>query len=206
MEHCDGNVAENEVHPLLEGVRDSLVGLCVGGWGFEPTKPRWRDKVPAKHADPSDGARILCESRLETSPSMFDGFRQWLEWAEQTPQPHLDWRDRYSLEQALSGWQSGLDQVYDMLPLERISIANSSRTYSLALSIDESRKIGNRHHHDLIERLCPALAGFPANPSPRELGIHRAIAVKLRDDPVGLARAGVGRGAELARSVVRRRQ
>jgi hypothetical protein len=121
---------------------------------------------------------------------ILEGFRQWLEWAEQTPQPHLDWRDRYSLEQALGGWQCALDQVYDMLPLERISIANSARTYSLALSLDESRRTDGRHLHDIVERLCPELAGFPGNPPVEELPLARVVATKLRDDPVGLAREG----------------
>lgn len=190
MEHCDGHAAEYEIHPLLEGVRDTLRGISVGGWGFEPTKPRWREKVPAEYADPADGARLMCESRLDRSPLILDGLREWLEWAELYPQAHLDWRDRYSIEQALGGWQSTQDQVYDMLPLERISIINSARTYSLALSIDEESRITARHHHDIVERLCPQLATFPANPPVEDLPLARVVATKLRDDPVGLAREG----------------
>jgi hypothetical protein len=203
--HCDAHISEGDAHPLLEGTRDELSGIMLGGWAWDVGKATMREKLPPSFADARTGAQVLADAHLESSAEIRDAFREWLEWVELTPQAHLDWRDRFYLEQRLAGWQSAKEQVYDMLALERVPIVNSGRLYSLMLEVDEARRITRQLQWDLVERLCPPLAAFPANPTPRELGFHRAIAVKLRDDPVGLARMGLGRGKEVAHGLVARR-
>jgi hypothetical protein len=173
-------------------------GTLLGGWAFDVGKATLRDKLPASFADPQDGARILVRAHREQSPGIAIGFEEWLACAQRTPQKNLDWRDRFYLEQRLAGWQSAKEQVYDMQALERIPIVNSGRIYAAMLGIDEPTRVSRQHQRDLVERLCPRLARFPGNPAPRDLGLHRAIAAKLRDDPVGLARIGLARGGELA--------
>ena len=194
MAHSAGHVSEGDAQPLLHGVRDAMVGISPGGWGFGVGKALERRRLPAAISDPAELAGRLASGMGEPAgSSATDGLREWLEWALRTPQANLDWRDRLYIEQRMAGWQSSKEQVYDLLPLERFPPVNSARCYALLLEVDESRRAVQQHQRDLVKRLCPVLAGFPANPQDRELGRWRVAAVRLRDDPVLELRRVAGR-------------
>jgi hypothetical protein len=187
--HSAGHVSEEDAQPLLHGTRDRLEGIAAGGVAFGVGKALERGKLPPYVGDPAESAGGLAELLGEQADSTgAAGLREWLEWVVRTPQDNLDWRDRFYIEQRLSGWQSSKEQVYDMVPLERFHPINSARCYALLLEIDESIRHARRHQRDLVEQLCPALAGYPWNPSARELGVTRVAAVKLRDHPAALLR------------------
>jgi hypothetical protein len=191
MAHSAGHVSEGDAQPLLHGTRDALDGISTGGWGLGVGKAFNRGQLPRRMADPGETARRLAEAAGESEgSSAVTGLREWLEWTFRTPREHLDWRDRFYIEQRMAGWQSSKEQVYDMVALERFPVINAGRCYALLLEIDEPSRAAQRHQRDLVERLCPALAGYQANPPTRELGLARVLAVKLRDDPAGVIRTG----------------
>jgi hypothetical protein len=191
--HSGGHVAEGDAQPILHGSRDALDGVATGGWGFGVGKALNREGLPPTLDDPAQVARRIGSAFGEPEESgAVAGLREWLEWTLETPQDHLDWRDRFYIEQRLAGWQSSKEQVYDMMALERIPIINSARCYALLLEVDEPVRASLRHQRDLVERMCPRLARHPANPSVGQLGLAPVTAAMLRDDPVRALRA-VGR-------------
>jgi len=191
LEHTAGHVPENDCQVVLRGVRDSIAGISAGGWAFEVGHASHWEGLPLTFTEPSEGAEICARSCSEPAGSpAIDGLREWLEWAVRTPQDHLDLRDRFYLEQRMAGRKSSREQLHDMVALERYPVINCARTYALMVGIDRPRRAVKQHQQDLIERLCPQLAGFPANPPVEELPLGRVVATTLRDDPVGLAREG----------------
>jgi hypothetical protein len=194
MHHCAGHVAEGDMKPLLQGVRDAQRGISLGGWGFGIGGLSSWDKFPPWDGDREHALRpVLAALGAGPGSAVDEGLRMWLDWTEETPVDRLDWRDRFYIEQRMGGWQSSKEQLYDMLPLERIPIINCARFHALMLGIDESRRAGKSWEGDLVARLCPDLAGIPANPPVDELPLARVVATKLRDDPVGLGREAVKR-------------
>lgn len=150
-----------------------------------------RGELPATVNDPGEGADRIAQGLGEPPGSCaVEGLRMWLEWTSRTPHDHLDLRDRFYIEQRLAGWQSSKEQVYDMLPLERFPPVNSARCYALLLAVDEERRARQQHQRDLVERLCPPLAGIPVNPPIEELSLPRLVAATLRNEPAGLLPAG----------------
>lgn len=185
-EHSAGHVSVGDAQPLLRRARDRLAGVSAGGWALGVGKALYRralpDLLPAAGDVVAQLARRLGEPG--TSPAV-PALAEWLAWAAATPQPHLDWRDRFHLEQRLAGWQSSKEQVYDLQRLERFPAVNSGRVYSLMLGLNEHDRRERRHLPDLVERMCPELAGIPANPPVSSLGVLRVVGTRLRDDPVG---------------------
>jgi hypothetical protein len=188
MTHCAGHVSRGDAEPLLHGFRDRLLGVSAGGWAFGVGKATSRD-LPSVIEDPAaDAARIAARLGEPLGSTAVDELREWLQWVLETPEEHLDWRDRFYIEQRLAGWQSSKEQVHDMGPLERFPPVNAARCYGLMLEVDEAARAEQRHQVDLVRRLCPALAGFPANPSDAELGRGRVLAVTVRRNPAGSGR------------------
>jgi hypothetical protein len=190
MTHSARHVSEGDAQPLLDGARDDLEGISTGGWAFGVGKALTREQLPATVTDPGEDAVRLARALREPAESTaVEGLREWLEWTLRTPQDHLDWRDRFYIEQRLAGWQSSKEQVYDMVAVERFPVINSARCYALLLEPDEPRRAVQQHQHDLVERLCPPLAGYPNNPPASELSRSRVLVARLRDDPAGPLRA-----------------
>jgi hypothetical protein len=188
-EHSAGHVSEGDALPFLQSVRDSLEGISVGGWCFEVGKAMWRKSLP----DTIDDIEICTQqiARLYKEPlnsSAIAGIRQWLEWVKQTPQVHMDWRDRFYIEQRLAGWQSSKEQLYDLSNIQRIPIVNAARTYALMLSISENHRLNAKYQLDLISQAVPQLSCYPCNPSDKYFGKLRAIIIKSSYDPLYIPR------------------
>jgi hypothetical protein len=201
LEHGAGYVSDGDAEPILQGTRDSLTGVSVGGHGCEAFRG-FMDlrRLPPVLEDPDREARALAEAfGAGRSSSAHAGLREWLVWCLRTPQPGLDWRDRFYLEQRMAGWMSSKEQLYDMARLERVPILNAARTYGLLLRLDEERRLGTRLHVAAISRLAPELLALPFNPPGRELGRLRGVLVRSRDDPLYVPRRAAQRLAKAVR-------
>ncbi len=185
IDHTAGHVSEGDALPFLQSVRDSLEGISVGGWCFEVGKAMWRKRFP----DNIDDIEICTQQIARTygeplNSSAIAGICTWLEWVKQTPQEHMDWRDRFYIEQRLAGWQSSKEQLYDLSNIQRIPIINAARTYALMLSIPENRRLNAKYQLDLISRAAPQLAIYPCNPNNKYFGTLRSILIKSSYDPM----------------------
>jgi hypothetical protein len=104
----------------------------------------------------------------------------------QHPQPHLDWRDRFFIEQRQAGWLSAKEQVYDLADLERFPILNSARLYSILLSVREDERLDSKLQAALIQQVAPELCHYPFNPKDAEFGWHQVVRAKATDYPAYL--------------------
>lgn len=190
--HSGHHVSVGDAQPLLRGSRDRMHGVSTGGWGFGVGKALERDRLPDSLLSTRDEAVDLAR-RLDEPPDSpaVSALEEWLAWVAETPRQHVDWRDRYHLEQRLAGWQSSKEQVYDLQRVERFPTVNAARIYALLLGLDERDRTERRHMSELVERMRPELAGILVNPPVRSLGQLRVVGVRLRDDPAGLPRRAI---------------
>lgn len=189
-EHCAGHVSDGDAEPFLSGVRESLDGIAFGGHCFAVASGFWKLRLLPDCCDnPEVGsrqlARLLGEPLNSTATA---GVREWLEWVLQTPHAHLDWRDRFFMEQRLAGWLSSKEQMYDLGGFERFPILNAARTYALLLSLKEHQRLGSGVQVELIRRIAPELLRYPFNPPDWHFGVGRALAIRTRQDPLYMLR------------------
>jgi hypothetical protein len=111
-------------------------------------------------------------------------FGEWIAWVRATPQPALDWRDRFYIEQKLAGWRSSVEQGIDITGRQRVHIANCADVFSCLLALPvESRRSGD-HQLELIRMLAPELSHFPVNlPEPRLTRLRRRLLAMGRERP-----------------------
>ncbi|MEM8718930.1 MAG: hypothetical protein AAGE84_06420 [Cyanobacteria bacterium P01_G01_bin.39] len=184
-QHSVGSVSDGDAEPFIMGVRDSLEGISFGGHGFAIASG-FHDlrQLPATFDSPQTGAAQIAALFNEPEDSLAtEGLRHWLTWVEADPQSHLDWRDRFFLEQRQAGWLSAKEQVYDLNSLERFPILNSARIYSLLLSIPESKRLGSLVQVELLSQLAPELLQYPFNPPDNYFSHWLKVAIRTRDRP-----------------------
>ena len=188
-QHAGNNVSDGDSEPFVMGVRDKLRGISFGGHGMAIASGfHTLRQLPATFT-PSQGARQIAHLFDEPADSSaVMGLQAWLSWIEQHPQEHLDWRDRFFLEQRQAGWLSSKEQVYDLTDLVRFPVLNASRTYSLLLSIPEAKRLGSLVQVALLERLAPKLCQYPFNPTDDKFNRWFKLALSTRDDPRHLYR------------------
>jgi hypothetical protein len=205
-EHSAGHVSSGDAEPLLHGTRDRLRGVSVGGHGFELASGFGGLRaLPAAIGEPQELAVRICELFGEPSgSSAAEGLAEWLDWVLATPQEHLDWRDRFYLEQRDAGWLSAKEQVYDLLPLRRFFALNAAATHSLLLSVPEAQRLGSRVQRELIWRLAPDLDDVPYNPPAEALSRFRVALTRTRDDPGFVPRKAASRVRRLLTRAVPR--
>ena len=189
-DHSGGHVSAGDAEPFITGVRDGLRGIAFGGHGFAIASG-FADlrQLPASCEAPDIGAAQIAQLFGEPLTSTTTaGLQAWLEWVLDHPQDHLDWRDRFFLEQRQAGWLSSKEQIYDLTPLERFPILNSAWNYALLLSIPEPKRLGSLVQVALLQTLAPPLLNVPFNPPDTYFGLLRAAWAKFPDDPRYLSR------------------
>jgi hypothetical protein len=184
-EHSADSVSTGDAEPFVMGVRDGLEGIAFGGHGFAIASGfHTLRQLPATFESPQTGAEQIAALFNEpTDSSATAGLQEWLTWVQAHPQQHLDWRDRFFLEQRQAGWLSAKEQVYDLNSLERFPLLNAGRIYSLLLSIPEPQRLGSLVQIALLKQLAPELLKYPFNPPDTHFNRWLKIAVKSRDNP-----------------------
>lgn len=185
-EHSAGHVSDGDGEPFVQGVRDGLEGICLGGHSFEVASGFGSlRQLPETVGDPEVAVQQIAQLFNEPlNSTAIAGIREWLDWALQTPHPHLDWRDRFYIEQRQAGWASAKEQVYDMARVERFFVLNAARNYSLLLGLPSEQRLGAIHQIELIRRIVPELLQYPFNPPDQYFGTLRVAAVKSASDPL----------------------
>lgn len=167
--HALDHVSEGDARPVLSGERDDLTGISIGGHGFAIAGgfADWR-ALPAEPASAAATVEAFLQRAGEPDGSpAAAGLTEWLDWIRETPQSHLDWRDRLYLEQRQAGWLAAKEQVSDLNAVERFPVLNSARLYALILGIDVAARRGSDLQRDLIAAALPALLSLPFNPPDR---------------------------------------
>lgn len=182
--HTAGHVSEGDAEPFVQGDRATLDGMALGGIGLGVGKALGRDRLPNQLKPDQMSDVQLAQMLGEPAPSrVIEGMRQWLEWVHQTPQAHLDWRDRYHIEQRLGGWQSSKEQLYDLDSVERVFVTNAASIHALLLSLPEPYRQTVQHQIDLIRGVIPTLVRYPFNPDDWSFGWWQVITAKATYAP-----------------------
>lgn len=188
-EHTGGHVGAGDAEPFLHGDRARLGGRMIGGWGSAMGR-EFRDLSTGPN-DPLDDVDSLRRAlRLtDRSPSAV-AFDEWLQWVSESPQPSLELRDRFSIEQRYAGWLSSKEQLYDLDAVERVPLLNASRIIGMLLSLPEEARVTRRWQHELIGQIAPDLAALPYNPPDRFFGVVPAVWHRARHPLVSARRVG----------------
>ena len=185
-EHTASHVSDGDAEPFITGVRDGMEGISFGGHGWAIASGFFKlRQLPNTVDDSQIGAEQIARLFGEPANSTaVAGLRDWLEWLLEHPQMHLDWRDRFFLEQRQAGWLSSKEQLYDLTQLERFPILNAARNYALLLGLEESQRLGSLVQEELIRQLAPELLQYPFNPPDNYFGTLQVIVAQCRDNPL----------------------
>lgn len=188
MAHTDHHVSAGDALPFVTGVRDGFVGVEIGGQGFGAGKVKNRH-FPAEIGDPAVTAELVADHFGEPprSPNRA-AVAAWLaivarQHDEFSGGRHVDWRDRFYLEQRTGGWQAAKEQLYDLHGHERFFPINCARTLGLILSVDEDRRSDGAHRTELIAMLDDRLLVEPFNKRGDEFSVGQRLAHALTVDP-----------------------
>jgi hypothetical protein len=164
------------------------------GGCFEVGRCYYHRRLPmSPGSTPAPADEIARSLREPPGTPITPALAQWVEATTRTSVPRLDWRDRFYLEQRLGGWLAALEQALDLVPGERVHIANAAATYALMLELPEDVRGRGQHQRDLVARLAPPLAEFPFNPPEEAFGRLSRLGYRLRSDPGALLRSMLGR-------------
>lgn len=164
-EHTAAHVSAGDAEPFVKGVRDCLKGISIGGHGYGVAKNfAGLSALPEDLENAELGASAIAQMFQAPSSSATAGLKEWLDWILSHPQPNLNWRGRFYLEQRHAGWQSSKEQLYDLNDLCRFPILNSAYLYSLFLSIKPEQRLDSQIQQDLINNTAPQLNSYPFNP------------------------------------------
>jgi hypothetical protein len=107
----------------------------------------------------------LAEIARQRQPFITTALRKYLLWVSAHPEPGIDFRDRFYLEQRLGSWASTTEQALDLTRTVRISIANSHYILSLINEASERQGRFGECQKTIIRALTPALGLLPFNPA-----------------------------------------
>ena len=183
--HSGGQISTGDSEPFVRGDRDGLTGVAFGGHGFAIASGFYKlRELPATLDSASTGAQQIANLFQEpVNSTATAGLQDWLEWVLEHPQPNLDWRDRFFIEQRQAGWLSTKEQVYDLADLQRFPILNCAHLYSLLLSISEEKRLGSKIQAELIRKVCPDLTAYTFNPNDFYFGLLQLFTSKAKDLP-----------------------
>ncbi|MGF1596223.1 MAG: hypothetical protein ACFCVK_04730 [Acidimicrobiales bacterium] len=178
--HTDDHVSAGDARPFVSAARDSLVGVEIGGQGFGVGKALLRN-LPAGIGNVQRTTELLL---IELGAGPEDpsriGMSEWLDWVVAHPEPGLDWRDRFYLEQRMAGWQASKEQLYDLDSHERMSPLNSAAALTALLRPDESERRDGSAQRELLRTLDLRLLSEPINPPGRSFPQWRRLEHGLR--------------------------
>jgi hypothetical protein len=193
--HTAGHTVDIDREYLARGQWDQIPAdaLILRGGVFEVGRAYYYRKLPFdEFGDPDEAyTRIAGAFRFDSvhadSTSHAEGLRDWISWCLQEPEPLMDWRDRFYLEQRVAGWLAPIEQALDLTLPERVHLANATATISALAALPLEARRRTQHHVDLIRRSAPQLLRYGFNPpdSARQAVIGKARSALRRLKRIG---------------------
>lgn len=153
--------------------------IILRGFGFELGRcnfwPRFPGPGPQTEVPDVD---VVLKGMKDRAGSAREPLQEWIAWARAHPEPGMDWRDRFHLEQRSAGWSSSVEQARDLTDGHSFHAANSHSYQSNVLQVPEQQRCRSQHQEDLIRRMAPELLKFEFNPP--DPPIHRAVRKAMR--------------------------
>ena len=181
VEHSAGHVSPGDAEPFISGIRDGMEGISFGGHGFAVASGFSNLRLlPATVDDARVGAEQIARLFQEPlSSTAALGLQEWLEWVLDHPQEHLDWRDRFFIEQRQAGWLGAKEQLYDLGRLERFPILNSALNYSLLLGVPEPAPARLANSGTNTSSHCPCAIAVSLQPKRQRYWIGEAPSIHV---------------------------
>src|SRR5262249_4590712 len=133
---------------------------------FDPTAPAAAERLHSLFYRPLNlVSKSFVAKFVRRRPFLTEAFRRYLSWASAHPEPGLDFRDQFHLDQRPGCWVGTIEQALDLTETVRISIANCHHVFSLMNSATIHQRLTGEYQRVTIETLTPALAAFPFNPT-----------------------------------------
>lgn len=124
------------------------------------------------------GAEVILKGIGERSQWARQPLQEWIAWTRTHPEPSMDWRDRFFLEQRAAGWASAVEQAWDLVEGHSFNAANSQSYLGTVLLVPEQKRCQTLHQEDLVRRMAPELLKWKFNqPGP---AYRRVIRKALR--------------------------
>lgn len=103
--------------------------------------------------------------------------QEWIAWTRAHPEPGMDWRDRFYVEQRSAGWGSSVEQAWDLVEGHSFHAANSQSYQAHSLQVPEQQRCRSLPQEDLISRMAPELLKWEFNPPdpPHRRVIRKAL-------------------------------
>lgn len=120
-----------------------------------------------KKSPDNETVEIIEKFNLRIDSAKYEGilaYSKWVDYYNYVYSEQIDWRDRFYLEQRLSGWLRAGQQGLDLVKGERIHVYNTQRILCAALSLPHHKRKNKEFIKDLIKRMAPELNELPYNP------------------------------------------
>jgi hypothetical protein len=170
-EHTAGNMVDADRDFISKGQWDSIPksAIVLRGGCFEFGKAYFDQKISSS----LDIAAITAPLKIQNGfgpawlskrqPLITKSLVEWLRWVGSAPEPNLDFRDRFYLEQRLGGWLADVEQALDITGTIRVHVANSRLAYSIMNTASRADRKAVVYQKKIISRLNPGLIAFPFN-------------------------------------------
>lgn len=160
--HTAGHSVENDRDYMTWQQFDQFNGdntFLLRGNCFEISRRYYHKWLPEELINGAQISAIMKGNDAQALP-----WQKWVDWAKQTLQVTMDWRERYFIEQRLAGWHSSTEQALDMINIDRLVPANSFLFYNIHLNLSEEIRKTKAPVTDLINQLYPEVLQVPINP------------------------------------------
>jgi hypothetical protein len=183
-EHTYGQTVENDRVYYARGQWDwaSENDVMLLGQVMEVGSCYYHGKLDDAEGTPKQES-IFRWFRLDGGSVLGRGIDEYVTWESHYSrvfQEQVDWRDKFYLEQRVSGWASALQQGLDLVQGERVHLINSQRLICAMLSLPAEARAGKRFVTTLVDRMAPDLNGIPYNPPDSGLYLLKKIAIGLK--------------------------
>lgn len=152
--------------------------IILRGFGFELGRCNYWGRFPGPGPRTDlPNVDVILKGMGERSRTARQPLQEWIAWTRAHPEPELDWRDRFYLEQRLAGWASSVEQARDLVEGHSFHAANSNAYQAHVLSVPEQKRCRSLHQEDLIKRMAPQLLSWEFNPPdpPYRRAIRKAL-------------------------------
>jgi hypothetical protein len=161
----DHHSVEHDREFFARGQLDALADAAcdIGGSLFDVPVAAWYQEFPQTEPPPTpeETAALIIEEMPSAVP---DGIAAWARCMFDHPEPAMDWRDRFALEQRVAGWIGSINTGLDLAATPALHIANCRAYLADTTALPLDRRFDGRHQIEMVGHLAPALAAEPVNP------------------------------------------
>ena len=146
--------------------------VAIGSVVWDTLHNLYMDKFPPD-LDVNLPAEQVFSNFPETAPQVLRLLEKYLEHVRANPLDNIPFFRRFYYEQRVGCWSSGIDNAWDMYPVDRLQPANSEHMAACILRLSELFPQAYTGQTALLKRIAPHLLRLPFN-TPQYSPIYRS--------------------------------